>query len=94
LELLERLQEIQNAGGDLIPKDVNVHEEYGIARSFRRGATTQACNIGVSENDINTMNRWRPSEQSRGYKPKVKMQDHYSNIRQMVPTLLRFSQAL
>jgi len=94
MEILDRLQEIQNLGGDLIPKEVNVHEEYGIARSFWRGATTQARNVGVSENDINAMNRWRATEQAKGCKPKSKMQDHYSDIRQMVPTLLRFSQAL
>jgi hypothetical protein len=94
MELLDRLQEIQNSYEDLIPKEVNVHEEYGLARSFRRGATTQARNAGVSENDINAMNRWRSSEQAKGYKPKAKMQDHYSEIRRMVSTLLRFSQAL
>jgi len=94
MEILNRLQEIQNQGGDLIPKEVNVHEDYGIARSFRRGATTQARNAGVSENDIDAMNRWRSIEQARGCKPRAKMQDHYSDIRQMVPTLLRFSQAL
>jgi hypothetical protein len=34
MEILDRLQEIQNRGDDLIPKEVNVHEDYGIARSF------------------------------------------------------------
>jgi hypothetical protein len=94
MEILDRLQEIQNRDNDLIPKEVNVHEEYGLARSFWRGATTQARNAGVAENDINVMNQWRSSEQAKGYKPRAKMQDHYSDIRQMVPTLLRFSQAL
>jgi hypothetical protein len=89
---MERLQEVQNTMDDLIPREVNVHEEYGLAQSFRRGATTQARNMGVAENDINAMNRWRTSEQARGCKPKAKMQDHYSDIPQMVPTLL--SQAL
>jgi hypothetical protein len=94
MEILERLQEVQNANSDLIPREVNVHEDYGIARSFRRGATTQARNAGVAENDINAMNRWRTADQAKGVKPRAKMQDHYSDIRQMVPTLLRFSQAL
>jgi hypothetical protein len=94
MEILDRLQEIQNRDNDLIPKEVNVHEEYGLARSFWRGATTQARNAGVAENDINVMKRRRSSEQAKGYKLRAKMQDHYSDIRQMVPTLLRFSQAL
>jgi hypothetical protein len=45
----------------------------------------QACNKGVKENDINEMNRWRTSKQARGLKPRLKMQDHYSDIQQMVP---------
>jgi hypothetical protein len=52
MEILDRLQEIQNRDNDLIPKEVNVHEEYGLARSFWRGATTQARNAGMAENDI------------------------------------------
>ena len=54
----------------------------------------QACNKGVKENDINEMNRWMTSEQAPGLKPRLKMQDHYSNIWQMVLNLLRFSKAL
>jgi hypothetical protein len=94
LEILDRLHLIQGERPDLIPQDVNVHDEYGISRSFRRGATTQARNQGVAENDINAMNRWRNAENAQGRKPRLKMQDHYSDIRQMVPTLLRFSRAL
>lgn len=94
LELLNRLHLIQGERADLIPPEVNVHDGYGISRSFRRGATTQARNQGVTENDINAMNRWRNAESAQGRKPWLKMQDHYSDIRQMVPTLLRFSRAL
>lgn len=92
--LLDRLHEIQSSDPDLIPQEVNVYEEFGISRSFRRGATTQARNRGVAESDIDAMNRWRTEEQAKGRKPRLKMQDHYSDIRQMVPTLLRFSAAL
>jgi hypothetical protein len=91
MEILDRLQEVQNSSTDLIPRDVNVHEYYGIVRSFRWGATTQARNAGVAENDINAMNLWRTADQAKGVKPRAKMPDHYSDIRQMVPTLLRFN---
>jgi hypothetical protein len=47
LELLDRLHAIQGEHPDLIAADVNVHEDYGISRSFRRGATTEARNRGV-----------------------------------------------
>jgi len=94
MEILDRLHSIQSARPDLIPRDLNVYEEYGISRSFRRGATTHARNQKVSEGDINLINRWRQVEGAQGRRPKLRMQDHYSEIRQMVPSLLRFSLAL
>jgi hypothetical protein len=94
LEILDRLHAIQGSNPDLIAADMNVHEDYEISRSFKRGATTEARNRGVKPNDIDVMNRWRKLENAQGRKPRHRMQDHYSDIRQMVPTLLRFSQAL
>jgi hypothetical protein len=85
---------IQQSRPDLIPLEVNVHEEYGISRSFRWGATTEARNKWVDEEDINLMNRWRTFESAKGRRPRMKMQDHYSDIAQMVPSLLRFSKSL
>jgi hypothetical protein len=73
---------------------VMVHEDYGLSRSFRRGATTEARNRGVAKNDIDAMNRWRNAENSTGRRPRLNMQDHYSDIKQMIPALLRFSLAL
>jgi hypothetical protein len=93
-EVLDRLHLVQTRRPDLISMEVNVHEEYGISRSFRRGATTEARNRGVQQGDIDTMNRWRNVENAKGKRPRVKMQDHYSDIRMMIPTLLRFSAAL
>ena len=94
IEVLDRLHIIQGTNPELIARDVNVYEDYGISRSFRRGATTQARNKKVDENDINAMNRWRAAEGAKGRRPRLRMQDHYSDIRQMVPVLLRFSSAL
>jgi len=88
LELLDRLHIIQGERPDLIPEDVNDHEDYGISQSFRRGATTEARNRGVRPNDIDVMNRWRNAESAQGRKPRLRMQDHYSDICQMVPALL------
>ncbi len=94
MEILDRLHLIQGTHPELIAKEVNVYEDYGIARSFRRGATTQARNKKVDENYINAMNRLRAAEGAKGRRPRMRMQDHYSDIWQMVPALLRFSSAL
>jgi hypothetical protein len=77
MEILDRLHSVQSEQPEVIPKEVNV---YGISRSFRRGATTQARNQKVAENDINLINRWRQVEEAQGHRPKLRMQDHYSII--------------
>jgi len=93
-EILDRVHTEQSRRPDLISLEVNVHEEYGLSRSFRRGATTEARNRSVQENDINVVNLWHNVENAKGKRPRLKMQDHYSDIRMMIPALLRFSAAL
>ncbi len=94
MEILDRLQEVQSSNPDLIPQEINVHEEFGISRSFRWGAMIQAQNKQLCESDIDAMNWWRFLEKANWHRPRQKVQDHYSDIRQMVPTLLSFSKAL
>jgi hypothetical protein len=94
MEMLERIQQVQARRPDLMSSDVSVFEQVGISRSFRRGATTEARNQGVSEGDIDAMNRWRNVENAKGRKPRLRMQDHYSDIAMMIPALLHFSAAL
>jgi hypothetical protein len=66
----------------------------GFQDLFDEGATTEARNRGVKPNDIDVMNRWRNTENAQGGKPRLRTQNHYSDIQQVVPTLLRFSLAL
>jgi len=40
--ILEHFQSIQQRRSDIIPAEVQVLEEYGLSRSFRRGATSEA----------------------------------------------------
>ena len=92
--ILDALVGVQVRRPDLIDAGANVHEEYGINRSFRRGSTTRARNAKVSEPDIDLINRWRKFEEAKGSRPSLNMRDHYSEIRQMVPALLRYPKAL
>ena len=93
-EILDRLAAIQQKHPKLIGKDVDVYEEYGISRSFRRGATSEARARGVHPDDVDMANRWRNVENAKGKKARMKMRDHYSDIRLMVPKLILFSAAL
>jgi hypothetical protein len=92
--LLDILVEIQNEHPEIIDPSVDVYEEMGISRSFRRGATTHARNMKVSEPDIDSMNRWRKFEAAQGRRPAMAMRDHYSQKVQMIGTFLRFPRAL
>jgi hypothetical protein len=93
--IFEGLSRVQTDRPDLIDPGIDVMEDYGLARSFRRGATTQAQNQKVSESDINWISRWGKETES-GKSPYFQgnMRVHYSDQKQMAATFLRFSQAL
>ena len=92
--ILNALLRVQSKKNHIISPTVEVLEEYGISRSFRRGATTHARNQNVKKSDIVAANRWRDKENAQGRHINQPMIDHYSEVRQMLPTLLRFSKAL
>lgn len=54
---LERLERIQVTKPHLLSEQVNVSEEYGVSRSFRRGVTSEAINRGVTPEQIEADNR-------------------------------------
>jgi hypothetical protein len=93
-DILVELEEIQNAGGDVISETIDVFEQYGVSRSFRRGSNSQAINQDVSARDIDHNNRWSKIERAEGRAPKLGMQQHYADVLLMLPTLLRYSSAL
>ena len=88
--LLENIQATNN----LIPLDVDVREEYGVYRSLRRGATTQARNQKVKTADIEMNNRWRKVEAAKSKAASLNIRDHYTEIKLAIKTLIRFSIAL
>jgi hypothetical protein len=92
--LADRLKRVQDMRPDLIPSEVDCYEHFGISRSFRRGATSTARARGVDKDIVDLTNRWRQFEHAKGKHPRLSMQDHYSDIRIVVPELIKFSQAL
>ena len=53
----EILHDIQDQRPDLIGPEVDVEQVYGFYWSFQRGATTRAIEVGVSEPNIDLINR-------------------------------------
>jgi hypothetical protein len=60
---VERLEWIQQNTSGVIPLTVNLWEEFGVRRSMRRGATTEALNAGIDGIDAN--NGWRKVEAAK-----------------------------
>jgi hypothetical protein len=92
--LILRLERTQAERPDLISKDSSVSEDYGIYRSFRRGATSEAGNRGVKPEVIEANNRWRKVEKAKGKKVGLEMREHYTDVRLILDQLLQFSKAL
>jgi hypothetical protein len=94
LDILDRLHLVQMQQPAIIPSDVNVHEEYGLSRSFHRGSTSEARSRQVDDRDVDLANRWRTFDNANGRRPRLAMHDHYSDIQLLIPALVRYSYGL
>ena len=86
--------ELLQASTNLIDRDCDVREEYGIQRSARRFFDTQCLNMKVSPTDIEFQCRWRTDRAKGGKTVRRTMLHTYAEVRNMKSTLLRPSQAL
>ena len=64
----------------LITISIDVQEEYGLSRSFRRGSNSEALNRGVSEVTIDRNNRWSKVDRAGARKAKLQMRDYYAEV--------------
>ena len=78
----------------LISSDTQVEEVYRINRSFRRGYESRAIEQGVSDSDIELVNRWRKVERKKGQRPRSSMREYYLEIRLLRKRLLRYASKL
>ena len=92
--VMDVLARVQKHHPDLIAEKINVSEEFGLGRSFRRGATSRARDAGLSEQTITLNNRWSTVESGKGRKPGFGMASHYTDVRLVLGPLLEFSKAL
>ena len=88
------LMEVQRTRASVIPDHVKIEEVYSTFRSLRRGATSEAQNVNMSDTVINANNRWRKQMRSKGMKPGMSMMEHYTDANVAAPTLLQFSALL
>ncbi len=90
----ECLALVQQEKPQLISPNLEVTEEYGFSRSFRRGGTSVAMNNGAPPHVIELNGRWRKSHQSGASRPNVTIREHYVDVRLALNQLLEFSRFL
>jgi hypothetical protein len=89
-----RLSQVQDSRPDLLGAGVDVEDQYGISRSFRRGATSRAADLALSDKIVNANNRWRSVDEAGSKKPSMTIRDHYTDIRLTINLQLQFSLAM
>ena len=85
---------IQQESLDIISEDVNVGYDYGIGRSFRRGAEVRALNKRVPYSVISTINKLRKIERAKGMRPRLITLEHYVYVVLMLETIINLYKPL
>jgi hypothetical protein len=83
MALLEHVQSTT----DLIEKETDVRNVYGIGRMMRRGATVHVRNMEVSEDLIKAVNRWTKDDKGAA---RLDMIELYSASDALTPTYMFF----
>ena len=94
LECLERVKDEDELNNLLGLRNKTIREDFSINRSFRRGSSTYAQNKKIPRHVIDVHNRWRKIERAKGKKARMAMIENYSEIEQLIPTLVRYSEML
>ena len=87
--LIERVQSSTN----LIDKDMDVRDAFGILRSCRRGFTCHAKNMRLPEELLKAMNRWRAEANSQTGAPRLDLPDTYSTLEALKPLFLQITES-
>jgi hypothetical protein len=92
--IYDYLVRIQECCPQLINPGINVLEEVGLARSFRRGSNSQAQNRGVPPEIVDRINRWRTEERAKGKASASSMRVLYADTKLLLDMYLRYSSSL
>jgi hypothetical protein len=68
-KFFDRLEYVKAVKPHLLNSVEDVSEEFGVFRSFRRGATSEAVNAGLTLDIIEENNRWRKFHKAGASKP-------------------------
>lgn len=60
-----------------LPADIDCYKDFGVSRSFCRGAPSITHVRAVNEELIDLVNKWCRFEKAKGQRPRLSMQDRY-----------------
>jgi hypothetical protein len=80
IDIAECLVWVEKIYPGIIPKEVDIYAHFGLSRSFRIGATTQALIVGLTEDIIHANNRWCKVERAKGKMQSQSIWDRYFEI--------------
>ena len=95
--MFKLLEKVQARHPEHIPADLDIKAAYGLPRSCRRGANSEAQNASnqdCEEKDINRNNRWRAVERAKTKKASMNMLQLYTDTRLTLTADLKFSSCL
>jgi len=87
----DQLEAVKVTHPHLLSSVDNIDEEFGVSRSFRRGATSEAVNQGAKPDVLDANNQWRKVEQAGANNPTFTMREHYTDVRLTLKQRLQFS---
>ena len=73
---------------------MDITEEFGMSRSFRRGSDSRAIDQEVGTTTINLNNRWRKVESAKGKAATFQMFEHYAGIELLLGAFLKYSRSM
>jgi hypothetical protein len=96
--LHEILEDLYDSDRDLFPKRIKDKEtlkkSYQAFRTLRRTSDTRAMDMGVPDDDIDVVNRWKAVEKAKGTRPNRPMRHHYAELSLLIKPFLRYTTAM
>lgn len=92
-DLYQMIKRIQDST-DLIPTEVDVRNEYGLARTTRRTAMAHARNMRLPKDLMNAIHQWGKEMNATTEVSRLDMQDTYTMIDSIWPLVSEFSRGM
>jgi hypothetical protein len=95
---LEILEDLFDTHRELFPASVEdketLRKRIQAYRTFRRTSDSVAIEMGVSQVDIDVVNRWQTLEKAKGSRPSRPMRQHYAELELLLRPFLRYTLAM